>query len=862
MYSSGCSVFGSGTAVRANGGPHNAGYSRDGHFVNKWSKQVITMKPTRNVFQQGGLAGQDGTNKYLRRTYIFAPILFGFAFVAPAAAFGAEAQQVLASGAPPRHAAKKSAARTALTSAPQNNENITITTARRAHGTMIVLGTAQLRAAVPGTNPLKVLAQNPGIMYQSADPQGLDTWSSQLYMHGFMQNQISTTLDDIPLGELVFRNYNGLNPIEAVTSENVSRIDVSTGAGAESVASTNNLGGSLEYQSSNPKSSRGGQIDQTFGSYNMYHTFIRLDSGELNPSGTKFYVSYMRNDTDKWKGYGQQFTQQVNMKFLQPVNSDSSVTAYFDWSDLHEYMYQDYSLDMWRNAGPNIDYYYNGRYSSYVTALNAAKGIFPSYLNGVSDKEDASYYDGAVNINDYFGYLKGDFALSDALRWKTSIYGHSQDTSTTYASPYAPSPSGAPIFEQVKEPSISRYGILSSLQYRIAHHNIEAGVWYENSQFVSTMFGYNQPAEGEGMPLSSVGNFSKLTPFMKMFGQTSNTNTFQAFVQDTYNILPNLALHFGFKSLLNTSRAGDGYYDTAYYGNGEMAHGSLTTGRAFLPHISGDWHFSAHHELYFDIAKNVHAYPLAQYKTAASPFAITQAAYQLTLPTLKPESDWAYAVGYRYSRREIDANIHAYRVNFFNRLQQINSCVSVTACSVLNPVSTVMNMGGITMNGVDAGLTLRPLPGLSFYNSVSYNHSTYDQNVNQLGTVYHTRGKQVVAYPRFMYKTSLSYAWRALDAHIDASFTSRRNLSYTGDAKIPAYWIANFGMRYRLGDLGRYRKSLHTFKNVDLSFNIYNLTNVVYVSTMGENGFPLSGDYQSFMFGAPRSFFGTLRAEF
>lgn len=174
--------------------------------------------------------------------------------------------------AAPNKTAKRSQATTHNTAtkrspvAAKEGESVLISARRRAHGTMISVGSAQIQKAVPGTNPLKVLSQQAGIMFQSADPQGLDTWSSQIYMHGFMQNQISTTLDDVPLGELVYRNYNGLNPTQAISSENVGRMDVSTGAGAESVASTNNLGGSIEYVSSDPKEKTGGTLSQTFGS--------------------------------------------------------------------------------------------------------------------------------------------------------------------------------------------------------------------------------------------------------------------------------------------------------------------------------------------------------------------------------------------------------------------------------------------------------------------------------------------------------------------------------------------------------------------------------------------------------------------
>ena len=53
-----------------------------------------------------------------------------------------------------------------------------------------------------------------------------------------------------------------------------------------------------------------------------------------------------------------------------------------------------------------------------------------------------------------------------------------------------------------------------------------------------------------------------------------------------------------------------------------------------------------------------------------------------------------------------------------------------------------------------------------------------------------------------------------------------------------------------------------TLSNVSLQFNAYNLFNTRYVATTGENGNPISGDYQSFLMGAPRQFFGSASVSF
>ncbi|MFT9147487.1 MAG: TonB-dependent receptor [Acetobacter sp.] len=734
----------------------------------------------------------------------------------------------------------------------------------------VTVGAAQLQRAIPGTNPMKVLGNMPGVMFQSNDPQGLDTWSAQIMMHGFQQQEIGMTLDGIPLGEMTYRNYNGLNPLQAISSENVGSMDVSRSAGAETVAATNNLGGSIEYVSSDPKDKMGGQIGQSFGSNQNFHTFIRFDSGKLNASGTKFYVSYMRNDSQMWKGYGDQFLQQVNAKFVQPIGERSKISAFFDWSDLHQITYMDYSFEMMDKIGTRQGYYYNGQLSAYETAYKAALatqglpgGSYPSYMSGLSDKSDAAYYSGATNNVDLLGGLKADLQMTDHLKWTTTVYGHNQQNQTTWVTPYFGSPNGSPMSNLVKEPEIRRFGILSAMHYNIKHNEFGLGVWYENNHYKSAMNQYEEPALDANGQLTSplvydLNHFSN--PFAQVFNQDYNTNTFTAFVNDTFHPVRNLDLHFGFKSVLNTTRVGNGYLNQEYYGNpGPITSGvGLTTAKPFLPHIGIAYRFLPGHEIFIDISENVHVYPQSGYKLSTSPFSVLQSAFDST--HVRPETAWTYAIGYRFNNRMISASVYAYRTNFNNRLQQI------TSGSVINPVSAVANVGGVTMNGVDAGLTIRPIRGLELYNSVSYDHATYDQDVSSGGETYAIKGQQVVNYPRFMYKARLSYTYHNATAWIDGSYMSARNFSYMGDYKAPGYWLSNLGAEYKLGNMGQYIHGAGFVQNLVFGFTVANLTNQTYISTMGEGGNPIGGasaySYQSFLIGAPRQYFGSVRAEF
>ncbi|RDI39325.1 iron complex outermembrane receptor protein [Gluconacetobacter liquefaciens] len=703
----------------------------------------------------------------------------------------------------------------------------------------------QFQMSVPGTNPLKVLGQLPGVAYNSSDPLGTDPWSQSFYMRGFSQDQLGFTLDGISLGSQSYYSYNGLSINEAISPENIQGASVSQGAGGLDVATSSNLGGTVQFSSRDPSDKMGGKIAQTFGSYDAFRTFVRLDSGVLNKSGTKFYVSYGRTSEDKWKGAGSSFMQQVNAKLVQPFGNSTTLTAFFDWDQNQSATYADMSLEMIHKLGTGVDYYY----PNYGAAYDAARGKYPPGFSGLSDPKDAAYYDGPSMSENFLGGLHLESRLSEKLKMTTNFYAHDKTFLAWWTNPYESSPSGAPLAEQVGRNFVRRYGFTEDLTYHLAHHLINAGVWYENNSYQTDRLFYNEPILGEGQPFNPY-NYSA-NAFARPWGLAYNTNTFQFHLQDTYRVLPNLSLHAGFKSMIIGARSHVTANDIAYTGvdDSQRPSGSMTASDAFLPQFSANWRFFPHNELFFDISKNLQAFPEAGYNQFSPWGVATKSEFKQIQKNLKPEKDWVYEVGYRYSSTPLTALLSLYRTDFSNRLQ------SVTTGSLVNVQSTLQNVGSVQLNGVDATLILRPIKGLSLTNNISYNHSEFENNIVSGGTTYHLKGKLVPNFPELMYKGALAYEWRGINAHIDTIYMGNRYLSYVNDTAVGHYWLENFGVSYTFS-------KLHFAKALNVAFNIYNLTNIKYVSTMGESGNPLSGDYQSLQIGAPRTFYGTVSADF
>jgi len=704
-----------------------------------------------------------------------------------------------------------------------------------------------MRESAPGTSALKVLGQLPGVLYQSADPFGAYEYSSQLFMRGFNQSQLGFTLDDIPLGDQQFNNYNGLNTTRAIISDNVESVDVSQGAGAIDVASSSNLGGAIQIHSLDPSHKRGGTIEQSFGSNSTFRTFVRLNSGDLNASGTRFYVSYARTDMNLWKGGGYDFSDQVNAKLLQPLPRNSSLKLFFDWSATQQFDYQDMTLNYLHTIGPKLANYY----PDYTAAYRAAQGTYPTAFLASNDPYDAAYYAGTANRTDKLGGVTLDENLSTALNWKTTLYAHGDSGYSTWATPYMPSPNGAPLSERVQTPGIARGGFESAVTYALAHHKLNAGVWYEYGNFNEGRYFTEAPLLGQGTLGNPTNGFSPGNAFAHPWQESFRTNTFVFHLQDTYRITPNLTVNAGFKSMIVSAGNHVATQDPVANG-GLIAQGHLTASNAFLPQLSANWHFAPHHEVFFDVSHNMRSYAEDGFNTnvSATPWTASQASFQATRKNLRPETDWVYEGGYRYTSPLLSGLVSLYRVNFSNRLQLITSNAGI------NPITAVQNVGGVTSNGAEVSATVRPIDGLSIYNSFSYAHSTYDQNVVTSTAVEPTRGKLIPNYPQFMYKGTVTYSWRALSAHVDGNYISSRQLTYTNDLHVPGYFLMNAGVRYRFGNAG-------PLKNMTASFNVYNLTNKTYIATTSElgNNFVNTG-FSYFLLGAPRQFFGTISADF
>jgi iron complex outermembrane receptor protein len=223
---------------------------------------------------------------------------------------------------------------------------------------------------------------------------------------------------------------------------------------------------------------------------------------------------------------------------------------------------------------------------------------------------------------------------------------------------------------------------------------------------------------------------------------------------------------------------------------------------------------------------------------------------------LKPETSKSLEGGYRYVTDDLQLSLAAYHVDFDNRLLQYNPCPTNQQ---QNPGcgNSFHNAGSVTSNGAELGVLWQPLAWLNWYNSASYNETTYDQDLNWCTTtcvVYATAGKQQVDTPKQLYSSVLTVRQDGFWASLQGKFTGRRYYTYTNDQGFGGYVTFDLGAGYDFGPF-------EGFSGGKLAFNVTNLTDRRYASNFDNSVFAPTdptGSILVFHASAPRQFFLTL----
>jgi hypothetical protein len=743
----------------------------------------------------------------------------------------------------------------------------TVEVATRKTRSSVELGKNDMQKILPGINPLKALQTLPGVSFQTADPWGNNEQNLSLFIHGFSGSQLGYTMDGVPLGDQQYGNYNGLSPQRAITSENVGRVILSSGAGDLATASTSNLGGTIETFSSNPQPKRNIAVQQTVGSYKTSRTFVRYDTGNFG-DGNSAYISGVHHEQKAWDFDGRQGGDQINAKFINN-SSAGKLTLFLAYSDKIE-PNEDSTV---RSATEKYQPYTRPfMYPNFQQALSylTATGVTPA-----SEGNNYRNYYSDAQRTDYLTYAKFDMNLGEATTWSNQIYYHNDDGAGVVAGPigvaglpalfavYFPGQNLKQVFgnsgyaTRTTEYTINRNGWMSTLNTEFGDHKLQAGFWLEHNRSSAYRRWYALDVNNPSSPYDRPSN-----PLITQYGSEIDNKVAQLHLQDEWRVRPDLTLQAGFKSSLQFA---DGQFPVqpkagAIANSSALPVGKIDTKKWLLPQFGGRWDISAQDQAFFNVQKNMRQF-VTYGGGGASPWSLSsQSAFDLFKTTAKPETSITYEAGLRSSHQlggdvltGFDGQLNVYHVDFKDRLLQI-SPTSVISSIIGGNLAVLTNVGSVKTNGVDFSGTLHFGRNFSLYNALSYNQSKYDDNYMNGNAVVPTSGKKVPGSPEWMDKFVATLTVADTEIQLSGDYVGKRYATYTNDLQVSSYFLTSLGVSGKLPFLNG-----GWVKNARYRLNVTNLTNregdlnvVVGAASGTYNTFPI----------APRQGFLTLMADF
>jgi hypothetical protein len=790
----------------------------------------------------------------------------------------------------------------------------------------------EIQKILPGVSPLKAIQTLPGVLYVTADPWGNNEQNAQIFVHGFAGNQLGYTMDGVPLGDQSYGNYNGLSPQRAVISENVGRVIVATGAGDLATASNSNLGGTVETFSSAPLSEFGVQAAQTVGSYSASRTFVRIDSGEFG-GGNSAYISGVRQRARAWDFDGIQSGWQANAKFVHD-SDNGKLTLYLDYNDMKQ-PNEDATVFFKPSAGgtatavqlytPYTKPFFYPDFSGYRTSYLTALGNSPA----AEGSNYRNYYSDAQRT-DYLGYARYDARLSDKISWSNTVYYHHNDgagvvagpvgqsitTAQAYLDPaYATLPTncrfganangvrpaactaltdaqagaagaalvaatgGSGMITRTTEYRIDRGGLISALDIDLGDHKIELGGWFEHNSTTQWRRWYAVPLATPALSTPYIRPGDVMNPLFTQYQGEARIQQLQLHIQDTWQVNDRLLVQAGIKTSAQWAK---GEFPVqprigSLGGTTALPEGKINTKNWFLPAFGATYDFNGHEQVYFNVQKNLRQYQAYLAGGGGPWFTGSQAAFDAFADQGKPETSWTYEAGLRTNRSfgngiGLQAQINYYHVEFTNRLLAIpTNPGGIAGSGITGGTSTLVNVGDVKTDGVDAAVTLRFGRTFSLYNAVSYNLSKYQNDYTSTalgigagtdtciggfvvtGGVVPTCGKQLPGTPKWMNKTVATLNVGPFEAQVIGDYVGRRFATFTNDASVKSYFLTSLRVAARIPD------GVVPLRKVELALNVTNLTDKEGVSTISIGS--ATNSYSAYPI-PPRQWFVTLSAAY
>ena len=660
----------------------------------------------------------------------------------------------------------------------------------------------------PATSPFMLVQLLPGADVSEVDPWGLS--GGHISLRGLNETEMAFIWEGSPIADVgVYTTY----PSEFADSENLDELTLQQGSSNIDTPTVNGSGGLFTFHDREPLDQFGGLADYGYGTYKFNREFARIDTGLIGNTGIKAFVSISNQHDRAWRGSGIDDKLHTDWKFVKEWGDGNRVALVGAYQDSVQNSYTNPTLYQWgafkesfnytgtyitpANPGGDTQYwklnrnpYHNFELSGPSTfhiTHNLEVDVIPYMWHG--------YGNGTIGLTSYdTGNYLGAEPVTQNLNLPNSTNGYSATTLLAF------------------QDNQYRGGVTTKAYYQLgAHDRLYGGWWYEYSNdhdYVPTsVVGLN------GEPTSIWGDqeIVKLSNGQAYLGQNIRTITQinALFIGDTVSLLGDrLKFDAGFKEAI-VNRDGTNSLPGPQYK-------AIENTSEPLPALSAHYQINAMNQVFASVSTNFRS-PVntSLYNTYSFVDGSVAQAGNTHLPN---EFSISEELGYRYTGSLFVGSASYFHYNFTNR--EIISAVPGTN----NAITTNVDAGGQTSDGIDAEFGTRPFFHIRPYVSAQYLHTSIDNNITLgNGDLVPTAGKTAVESPHFIGAFALDFDNGQFFANWNVRYVGQQYSTFTNDEHIPAFYEMSAAVGIRLPDIA-YAKA------PTLQLNFVNLTNNKFLS--------------------------------
>ncbi|MGS0535831.1 TonB-dependent receptor domain-containing protein [Pseudoalteromonas sp. SaAl2] len=723
---------------------------------------------------------------------------------------------------------------------------------------------------------LAVIDNLPGISINEGDAFGGDDWSTTITMRGFSidgnQQQLGMTVDGIPNGG---SNYGGgAKANRYLDSENLATVEVGQGTSDIASASLEALGGTFNFVSKDPSFDKSTTFAYTNGDHDASRYYFKHETGTIFDN-TQAYVSYSQTDTSRWIGDGSnggKDNQHAEAKFVS--NFDAlTVTGRLSYDDVSETNYNSVSLEQfaqtpdwdqltWNWTGtPHFDQmfaegwgtlrentlgYVKFEYAITPSSLltispyyhkNSGRGDWiPPYLTTPVDDEGNPTTEGGTNAGSY------GFADSDG-----NPLAPNENCTESLSWPWESGPGLNPAcYDDSATPVMSyrhthydknRLGLTADYSVTFGMHDIEAGIWYEQSE-------RDESRDWHKVIDARVYHHFDSTPYWTQYKNTFDTDTFKWYIQDSM-AFGDFTLNLGAKQYLVELQKYDHFND--------ITSDKVNSDSDVLFSAGVLYQLNSSTELFTSYSENFAAIKDGVLERDSS-----------ALTDIEPETAENIDFGIRYQADRLSLTATAYSIEFENRITFIAPGSDTSGIDyTIGTNGSYINVGGIESQGFELSASYMLTNEWNVYTSYTNNSSEYASDdpssyangelIDGAGPSFRA-GDDVIDSPSDMFVLSTDYYSGDFRFGISAKYTGERLGAWTDEQtrarnEVDSYTVIDFNAGYFA------EVNAGAFTSIDIAFAVTNVTDKQYLSGGTGNG-------STYFIGAPRTAALTFTANF